>query len=283
MRQNGQDRGRASKKLFTCFVRTRKGPQLASHAGCSLCEIACCLARSLFGRNQPGLGKEVRMPRLSALRLASLLGLLGSVLVISGFFLPSRFVTVVFPPAPATYAADSYWSMLHDTVTGGNIQLVSSEMEIGSFLLAILIPLLTSLTGLLGKGKRIICLLSLGWSILGFLESLIFSTLLLSIGCACHATVTNTAGPGFGSCSAGFLSASAVASSPNTCWSSLVQWSSNRQTLCKNSREEPNFAPHGASFEKQPEKWVGLLYQALRFIGLEERTCPGQASCSTGA
>jgi hypothetical protein len=137
------------------------------------------------------------MPRVSALRLASLLGLLGSVLVIGGFFLPSRFVTVVFPPAPATYSADSYWSMLHNTVTGGNIHLVSWEMEIGSFLLAILIPLLTSLTGLLGKGKRIICLLSLGWSILGFLEFLIFSTLLLSIGWASHATVTHTAGPGF--------------------------------------------------------------------------------------
>lgn len=137
------------------------------------------------------------MPRVSALRLASLLGLLGSVLVISGFFLPSRFVTVVSSPAPAMYAADSYWSMLHDTVTGGNIHLVSWEMEIGSFLLAILIPLSTSLTGLFGTGKRIICLLSLGWSILGFLEFLIFSTLLLSIGWASHATVTHTAGPGF--------------------------------------------------------------------------------------
>jgi hypothetical protein len=48
------------------------------------------------------------MPRLSALRLASLIGLLGSALVIIGFSLPSRFVTVVIPPAPATYSADSY-------------------------------------------------------------------------------------------------------------------------------------------------------------------------------
>jgi hypothetical protein len=138
------------------------------------------------------------MPHVSALRLASLLGLLGSALVISGFFLPSRFVTVVFPPAPATYAADSYWSMLHNTVTGGNIHLVSSEMEIGSFLLAILIPLLTSLTGLVGFGKRVISLLSLGWSILGFLEFLIFSTLLLSFShWGGRFTETHTAGPGF--------------------------------------------------------------------------------------
>ncbi len=137
------------------------------------------------------------MPRLSALRLASLIGLLGSALVIIGFFLPSRFVTIVFPPAPATSSADSSWSMLHNTVTGGNIHFVSSEMEIGSFLLSILIPLLTSLPGLLGKGKRVICLLSLGLSILGFFEFLIFSTLLLSFGWASHGTETHTAGPGF--------------------------------------------------------------------------------------
>src|SRR5258708_39097931 len=97
-----------------------KRAQLAARAGCSLCEIACCLSRSLCGRNQQGLGKEVRMPRVSALRLASLLGLLGSALVISGFFLPSHFVTVVFPPPPATCAADPYRSMLHNTVTRGN-------------------------------------------------------------------------------------------------------------------------------------------------------------------
>lgn len=138
------------------------------------------------------------MPRLSALRRASLLSLLGSALVIIGFFLPSRFVTVVFPPAPATYSADSYWSMLHNTVTGGNIHFVSSEMEIGSFLLSILIPLLTSLPGLFGTGKRVICLLSLGLSILGFLEFLIVSTLLLSFShWGGRVTEIHTAGPGF--------------------------------------------------------------------------------------
>ena len=157
------------------------------------------------------------MLRLSALRLASLLGLLGSALVISGFFLPSRFVTVVFPPAPATSSADSYWSMLHNTVTGGSIHVVPSQMEIGSFLLAILIPLLTSLTGLVGFGKRVISLLSLGWSILGFLEFLIFSTLLLSFShWGGRFTETHTAGPGFWLMLSGFplcISSSIIAQS----------------------------------------------------------------------
>ena len=157
------------------------------------------------------------MPRVSALRLASLLGLLGSALVIGGFFLPSRFVTVVFPPAPATYTADSYWSMLHDTLTGGSLLDWSLAMEIGSFLLAILIPLLTSLTGLLGFGKRSICLLSLGWSLLGFLEFLIFSTLLLSFSrWGGRFTETHTAGPGLWLMLGGFplcISSSIIAQS----------------------------------------------------------------------
>src|SRR5260221_2153441 len=174
-----------------------KRARFSSRAWYSPREIACCLSRSLFTTKSETFVKELRMPRLSSLRLASLIGLLGSALVIIGFFLPSRFVTVVFPPAPATSSADSSWSMLHNTVTGGNIHFVSSEMEIGSFLLSILIPLLTSLPGLLGKGKRVICLLSLGLSILGFFELLIFSTLLLSFGWASHGTETHTAAPGF--------------------------------------------------------------------------------------
>ena len=101
------------------------------------------------------------MPHLSSLRLVSLIGLLGSVLVIIGFFLPTRFVSVAFPPHPASSSADSYWSMLDQTITSGSILDLSSKMEIGSFLLAILIPLLTSLAGLLGTGKRVFLFLSL--------------------------------------------------------------------------------------------------------------------------
>ena len=137
------------------------------------------------------------MPRLSSLRLVSLIGLLGSALVITGFFLPSRFVTVVFPPNPATFSADSYWSMLNNTVTGGSTLDRSSAMGIGSFLLSILIPLLTSLAGLFGKGKRVLLLLSLGCALLGFLEFLLFSALLLSFSrWGDRVTETHTAGPG---------------------------------------------------------------------------------------
>ena len=149
------------------------------------------------------------MPHLSSLRLVSLIALLGSALVIIGCFLPVRFVTVAFPPNPASSSADSYWSMLGNTVTGemragGAIYDLPLKMEIGSFLLAILIPLLTFLTGLLGKGKRVILLLSrgfaisLGFAILGFLEFFFMSIFLFS-GWAGggHMTETHTSGPGF--------------------------------------------------------------------------------------
>ena len=138
------------------------------------------------------------MRRLSSLRLASGIGLLGSALVIMGFFLPSRFVTVVFPPNPATFSADSYWSMLNNTVTGGSISLTENELGIGSFVLSILIPLVISLAGLAGFGKRVMLLLSLGFAVLGFLEFLLFSSFLLSFSrWGGRVTEIHTAGSGF--------------------------------------------------------------------------------------
>lgn len=135
------------------------------------------------------------MTRLSYLRLASLFGLLGSALVISGFFLPSRFVTVVFPPNPAISSADSYWSMLNSTITGGSIALPEHEIGIGSFILAILIPLGISLAGLAGFEKHIL-----------FLLSLLFSSLLLSFSIRRgRVTETHTASPGFWLMLSGFL------------------------------------------------------------------------------
>jgi len=175
-----------------------KRARFSSRAWYSPREIACCLSRSLFTTKSETFVKELRMPRLSSLRLASLIGLLGSALVIIGFFLPSRFVTVAFPPNPTSYSADSFWSMLSNTITGGTIRNLSSEMAIGSFLLTILIPLLPSLAGFLGKGKRVILIFSLGFAILGFLEFLIFSALLLSFSTwGGRVTEIHTSGPGF--------------------------------------------------------------------------------------
>lgn len=86
------------------------------------------------------------MPRLSSLRLAGLIGGLGTALVIAGFFLPCRFVTDTFPPNPASYSANSFWSMLVNTVTSENFRLDLSDthLAIGSYLLALLVLLLTS-------------------------------------------------------------------------------------------------------------------------------------------
>ncbi|EFH88506.1 hypothetical protein Krac_9980 [Ktedonobacter racemifer DSM 44963] len=137
------------------------------------------------------------MSRLYSLRLASLIGLLGSGLVIIGFFLPARFVTVIFHLQPPLYSTDSFWSMLVNTVTGGTIHDLSSEMAIGSFLLSILVPLLTFLTGLFGKRKRAIFILSLIFATLGLLEFLASSLLLLSFSFPHTGTEIHTSGPGF--------------------------------------------------------------------------------------
>ncbi len=124
------------------------------------------------------LVKVIYMSRLSYQHLVSLMGLLGSALVIVGFFLPCRITTL--PTYPD--AIDSFWTMLADTVTSESFRLDLSptNLAIGSFLLTILIPLLTSLAGLFGKGKRVILILSLAFAILGLLEFLIESLFLFS-------------------------------------------------------------------------------------------------------
>ncbi len=140
------------------------------------------------------------MSRLSSLRLAGLIGGLGVALVIAGFFLPCRFVTVAFPPNPASYSADSFWSMLVNTVTSENFRLDLSDthLAIGSYLLALLVLLLTSLATLLGKLKRVLMILNLVFGTLGFLEFLIFSALLLSFSrWGGRVTEIHTSGPGF--------------------------------------------------------------------------------------
>jgi hypothetical protein len=142
--------------------------------------------------------KELRMPHLVSLRIASLIGLLGSALVIIGFFLPVRFVTITFPPNPPTFSADSYWSMLDQTLTGGSILGPSSLMGIGSFLLAIIIPLWSSLNRLFGEGKRILLLLSLGAAPLGFLEFLVSAQFFLAFShWSARVIEIHTVGPGY--------------------------------------------------------------------------------------
>src|SRR5581483_4121864 len=102
--------------------------------------------------------KELCMPHWFSFRLVSLIGLLGSVLLIIGFFLPVRFVAVTFLHQPPSYSADSFGSMFGNSVTSGTL-----------LLFAILIPLLTFLAGFLGTVKRVILILSLTVAILGFL------------------------------------------------------------------------------------------------------------------
>jgi hypothetical protein len=120
-------------------------------------------------------------------RLMSLIGLLGSVLLMIGFFLPVRFVTVTFLYQPPSYSVDSFGSILAHSVIGGTM-----------LLLTILIPLLTFLVGLLDTVRRAILTLSVTFTILGFLGFLVVSRLLLSFSTwGGRVTEIHTSGPGF--------------------------------------------------------------------------------------
>ncbi|WP_201388222.1 hypothetical protein [Ktedonobacter sp. SOSP1-52] len=88
--------------------------------------------------------------------------------------------------------------MLVNTVTGGSIFMAPEQISIGSFLLSILVPLLTFLAGLFGRRKRAIFILSLIFATLGLLEFLAFSLLLLSFSrWGGRVTEIHTSGPGF--------------------------------------------------------------------------------------
>ena len=127
------------------------------------------------------------MPHWVFFRLVSFIGLLGSVLLIIGFFLPVRFVTVTFLHQPPSSSADSFGSMLGTSGTGDTL-----------LLLTILIPLLTFLAGFLGIMKRAILTLSLTFALLGFLGFLIASMFLLSLSrWGGRVTEIHTSGPGF--------------------------------------------------------------------------------------
>ncbi|HEY7415009.1 MAG TPA: hypothetical protein VH593_07440 [Ktedonobacteraceae bacterium] len=143
------------------------------------------------------------MRYLSSLRTVCLLGLLGSALVIIGFFLPVRLVTATVIsqfPQPPTYSADSYWSILIHTITLDLSFDPYWDIVSGSLLLAIFIPLLSSLAALLGIRKRAFLFFGLGFAIFGWLEVLVVSALLiLFVGFSFggHISRHATVGPGF--------------------------------------------------------------------------------------
>jgi hypothetical protein len=107
--------------------------------------------------------------------VSCLIGLLGSILVIIGFFSPFRITSL--PAYPDVI--DSFWTMLADTVTGPVLNLPLG-IGIGIFLLSMLIPFLASLAGLLDVGKQVLHRSSRVFAILGLLELLIVSPFLLS-------------------------------------------------------------------------------------------------------
>lgn len=65
--------GLGPKKLFRMLRTDPKRAQFSSSAGCPLCEMAGCLSRSLCKAKAETFVKELRMLRLSSLRLAGLM------------------------------------------------------------------------------------------------------------------------------------------------------------------------------------------------------------------
>ena len=145
------------------------------------------------------------MSHVSRLQLAISPALLGSVLVIIGFFLPVTMASVVFPPDPPTFYSHSYWNMLADTITGGARVDFFMYLAIVSFLLSILVPLWISSAVVLGYGKPSWLFFSLGFTILGLLEHWFMSSLLVGFNFRSHGIETSTAGPGIGVMYGGFL------------------------------------------------------------------------------
>lgn len=199
------------------------------------------------------------MSYLSSLRVVRLIGLLGSALLIIGFFLPDRFDTVLSPHP--SYSIHSFASTLQVTIavmlgfaTAGNTLFgLLVEILSGIILLALLIPLLTSLAMLLGTWKRATLPLpfSLGFAILGLLALLPLSALPLEIFPMGHGTVSITYGPGFWLMLVGFF----------LCiHSSIAQYALSRiriitvksEPVFESLQEETHFAaPREASFEKE--------------------------------
>lgn len=194
------------------------------------------------------------MSYLSSLRTVCLIGLLGSAFVIVGFFLPVRLVTTTFigqPLQPLSHSADSFWSALIYTITDGSLY---GEIVYGSLLLAIFIPLLSSLAVFLGIGKRVFPFFGLGFAIFGWLEVLVVSALLIlfvGFGFGGRMSSTATVGPGFWLMLIGF----------SLCiLSSIAQYVLSRppittvkpQTAFESLQKETHFAaPREASFEKE--------------------------------
>ncbi len=148
------------------------------------------------------------------MRLVTLLGTMGATLVAIGFFLPFR--TEIFtgtgvglfaPPYHAgTVLTDSFWQMLVNTIQGGDAALFFPLplecLIIGVFLLSILFPLGTFLGAFLGKQKPLLLVFRLLLAMLGFLEFLLYSALLLL---DFPTAATRTTGPGFWFMLIGFL------------------------------------------------------------------------------
>jgi hypothetical protein len=146
------------------------------------------------------------MSRLLSIRFASLFGLLGSVLLIVGFFMPIRFVSVPLHNQPAQYSVDSVWSMLYETITGGSgFRDFPLTVAIIVFLLSLLMPLVIFLFGLFGQGKPNIFACALALASTGLLEFLPFSALLLASPFGSHVTEIHTPGPGFGMMFVGYV------------------------------------------------------------------------------
>ena len=134
-------------------------------------------------------------------RVSCVIGLLGSLLVSTGFFSPVRMTSL--PGYPD--AIDSFWTMLVDTITGGDRPL---GIACATFLLTFLIPFLASLAGLLDDGKQVLHRLSSAFAILGLLELLMVSRFFLFSSFALYPHVvarTIVVGPGEWLMLSGFL------------------------------------------------------------------------------
>ncbi|MBO0781881.1 MAG: hypothetical protein J2P37_23935 [Ktedonobacteraceae bacterium] len=155
------------------------------------------------------------MERLFFQRRASLIGVLAGMLTVVGGFLSLGVQIVRGEPRDLGSVWQGSWGFFTDVISG-RVTLFSGRIDydapniisawlIGLLLLAILVPLGTSLAALLGKRKRSLLILSLVLASLGCLELLLMEWFMLTFSFFPPSEVEGIIGPGFWFILCGFL------------------------------------------------------------------------------
>ncbi|MBO0792708.1 MAG: hypothetical protein J2P36_17420 [Ktedonobacteraceae bacterium] len=151
------------------------------------------------------------MSRLFFRRRTSMMGVLAGMLIVAGGFL-SLGVQVNLTSPEFSREQGSFWrwfwelfTMLINGQVAFNVLNTIITLLVVLFILAVLVPLGTTLAALFGRRKRSLLILSLVLASLGCLEFLLFEWLILTFSFSPPSEIEGIAGPGFWLILCGFL------------------------------------------------------------------------------